>query len=157
MKGLPKQFETFSTIVKISRDEKSSDELKRDLVNFDSKRQVIEKEHAFNSENRACFKCHKRGHVSKQCRENSGSRRDSEDKAQKIQCYECKEFGHIAKYCQAKKKFISKTKREQQNLAAETEAHFSFLSGVSPSEDLVVDSGATSNLIRDREMFVSLD
>ena len=157
LKGLPKQFETFSTIAKFSRDEKSLDELKRDLVHFDSERQVIEKEHAFNSENRVCFKCHKRGHVSKQCRENLSSRRDSEDRARKIQCYECKEFGHIAKYCQAKKNFISKTKREQQNLVAETEAHFSFLSGVSPGEDLVVDSGATSNINKDRDMFVSLD
>ena len=157
MKGLPKQFETFSIIAKFSRDEKSLDELKRDLVNFDSERQVIEKEHAFNSENRVCFKCHKRGHVSKQCRENLSSRRDSKDRVRKVQCYECKEFGHIAKYCQAKKKFISKTKREQQNLVAETEAHFSFLSGVSPGEDLFVDSGATSNMIKDRDMFVSLD
>ena len=81
LKGLPKQFETFS---KFSRDEKNLDELKRDLVNFDSERQVIEKEHAFNSENRFCFKCHKRGHVSKECRENLGSRRDSEDEARKF-------------------------------------------------------------------------
>ena len=157
LKGLPKQFETFSTIAKFSRDEKSLDELKRDLVNFDSERQVIEKEHAFKSENRVCFKCHIRGHVSKQCRENLSSRRDSEDRVRKIQCYECKEFGQIAKYCQAKKKFISRTKREQQNLVAETDAHCSFLSGVSPREDLVVDSGATSNMIKDRDMFVSLD
>ena len=152
LKGLPKQFETFSTIAKFSRDEKSLDELKRDLVNFDSERQIIEKKHAFNSENRVCFKCHKRGHVSKQCRENLESRRDSEDRAQKIQCYECKELRHFAKYCQAKKKFISKTKREQQNLAAETEAHFSFLSGVSPGEDFVVDSGASNNMIKDRDI-----
>ena len=82
------------TIAKSSRDEKSLDELKRVLVNFDSERQVVEKEHAFNSENRVCFKCHKRGHLSKQCRENLGSRLDSEGKAQKIQFYECKEFGH---------------------------------------------------------------
>ena len=68
MEGLPKQFETFSTIANFRRDEKRLDELKGDLVNFDSERQVIEKEHAFNSENRVCFKCHKRGHVSKQCR-----------------------------------------------------------------------------------------
>ena len=92
-------------------------------MKFDSERQVIEKEHAFNSENRVCFKCDKRGHVSK--------------------------------YCQAKKKFISKTKREQQNLVAETEAHFSFLSGVYPGEDLVVDSGATRKMVKDRDMFVS--
>ena len=42
----------FFTILNFSRDEKSLDELKRDLVNFDSERQVIEKENAFNSENR---------------------------------------------------------------------------------------------------------
>ena len=62
----------------------------------------------------------------------------------------------IVKYCQATKKFISKTKRKQQNLAGET-AFNSFLSGVSPGDDLVVDSGATSNIIKDRDMFVSSD
>ena len=50
-----------------------------------------------------------------------------------------------------------RTKREQQNLAAETRAPFSYLSGVSPGEDLFVDSGGTSNLIKDRDMFISLD
>ena len=62
----------------------------------------------------------------------------------------------IAKYCQATKKFISKTKRKQLNLAGET-AFNSFLSGVSPGDDLVVDSGATSNIIKDRDLFVSSD
>ena len=42
LKGLLKQFETFSTIAKFSRYEKNLDELKRNL-NFDSERQVIEK------------------------------------------------------------------------------------------------------------------
>ena len=78
--------------------------MKRDLVNFDSERQVIEKEHAFNSENRVCFKCHKRGHVSKQRRENLGSRQDSGYRARKIQCYERKELGHIAKKLPSKEK-----------------------------------------------------
>ena len=40
LKGLPKQFEIFSTIAKFSRHEKSLVELKRDLMNFDSERQV---------------------------------------------------------------------------------------------------------------------
>ena len=57
----------------------------------------------------------------------------------------------------SKENFISKTKREEHNLVAETEAHFSFLSGVYPGEDLVVDSGATSIMIKDQDMFVSLD
>ena len=92
-----------------------------------------------------------------ECRENLGSRRDSEDRAQKIQYNESKEFGHIAKFWQAKKELISKTKQEQQNVAAETKARFSFLSGACPGENLVVDSGATSNIIKDREIFVSLD
>ena len=62
-KGLPKQFETFSTIAKFSRDEKNLDELKNELAKFDSERQVIEKEHTFNSEYRDCFNCHKIGQV----------------------------------------------------------------------------------------------
>ena len=95
--------------------------------------------------------------MSKQCRENLGTKQDSEDKSQKIQCYEGKEFGYIAKLCQATKKLICKAKRKQQNLAAETAAHFKFLSGVSPGEDLLVASGATSKMIRDQETFVSLD
>ena len=105
LKGLPKQFETFLTIATFSRDEKSLDELKNDLAKFDSMRQVIEKEHTFNSEIRDYFNCHKIGQVSKQCKENLGGRRE---KVRKIQCYECKAFVHIAKYCQAKNKFISK-------------------------------------------------
>ena len=40
LKGLPKQLEIFSTIAKFSRDEKSLVELKKDLMNFDSERQV---------------------------------------------------------------------------------------------------------------------
>ena len=55
------------------------------------------------------------------------------------------------------KKLFRKAKREQQNLAAETDAHFTFLSRVSPGENLVVDSGATKNMIRDREIFVRSD
>ena len=85
--------------------------------------------------------------MSKQCRENLGTKQDSEDKTQKIQCYECKEFGYIAELCQATQQLICKTEQKQQNLAAETAAHFKFLSGVSPGEDLLVASGATSKMI----------
>ena len=76
MKGLPKQLETFSTEAKFSRDEKSLDEWKRVSLIFDRERQVTETERAFNSENKFCFKFHKRGHVSKLCRGNLDSRRD---------------------------------------------------------------------------------
>ena len=69
-------------------------------MNFDSEIQVNENEHAYNSEKRIHFKFRKRGHVSKQCRENLGCRRDSEDITL---CFECNEFGHIAKFRQAKK------------------------------------------------------
>ena len=58
LKGLPKHLETFSTIADFSRDEKNL-ELKGNFMNFDSERYFIEKEHAFNNENRVCFKCHK--------------------------------------------------------------------------------------------------
>ena len=54
------------------------------------------------------------------------------------------------------KKFIRKTKRDQRNLAAEKEAHFGFRSGMSSDDDLVVYSGATIYMIKDRTMFASL-
>ena len=57
----------------------------------------------------------------------------------------------------SKENFFCKTKPEQQNLAAETEAYFNFLSRVSAGDDLVLDSGATSKMIKDGETFVSLD
>ena len=50
-----------------------------------------------------------------------------------------------------------RSKREQQNLSAEARAQFIFLSGVSPGEDLVVDSVSTIKIIKDREMFVRLE
>ena len=72
----------------------------------------------------------------------------SEDKVQTNQCY----VQGVRTYCKSmscREKLFRKAKREQQNLAAETDAHFTFLSRVSPGENLVVDSGATNNMIRD--------
>ena len=83
LKGLSNRFETFPTIANFKRDEKKLDEAKKDLVIYDSERQVNEKEHAFNMEKRVCLNCPERAKGSKQCTENLGSRQDGEDKAEK--------------------------------------------------------------------------
>ena len=36
MKGLPKEYESFTTLVKFSKEEKGLGEIKRDLINFDN-------------------------------------------------------------------------------------------------------------------------
>ena len=36
LKGLPKEFDTLCTLVKFSKDDKSLNEIKKDLLNFES-------------------------------------------------------------------------------------------------------------------------
>ena len=43
MKGLPREFESFCTLVKYGQD-KSLDEIKRDLINFDIKKRKDRKQ-----------------------------------------------------------------------------------------------------------------
>ena len=78
-----------------------------------------------------------------------------------IQCYNCDKFGHIATEC-GNKNFESQARRSvrngKQNLAKDEE-HFSFF--LWPVDDegvgLVLNSGATSHMISNREMFIDID
>ena len=93
----------------MTKDEKIFDELKRDLVSFDSERQVIEREHDFISKNKICFSCHKIGYITKQGRENLSSRQDSEENGRKKKCAKSLE---ILPSVPSEKKFICMDKRK---------------------------------------------
>ena len=110
-----------------------------------------------------CFKCGKIGHRQSECRA----------KVSVIVCYECGEKSHKANEC-PKTKNRSKTgapgettqnkcfytKRNESNLTAEKQSfsfHTSQVHSTCKNIDLLIDSGCTSHLIKDAELFKDLD
>ena len=68
----------------------------------------------------------------------------------------CLELGHIARSC--KKDFERKSVREEQQLAESYKINFSFYnSAVRVDGDLVIDSGATCSMTKDRNLFVEVN
>ena len=55
LKGLPKEYENFATLVKHSKDEKTLEEIKRDLINFDNENVKTRTESVFLNKERKCF------------------------------------------------------------------------------------------------------
>ena len=68
LKGLPKENENFATLVKYSKDEKTLEEIKRDLINFDNENVQTKTESVFFFKEQKCFNCQKMGHIAKKCR-----------------------------------------------------------------------------------------
>ena len=61
LKGLPKEFNTFCTLIKFSKDDKKLNEIKKNFVNFenDHRNEKEETEHSFISRTKTCFRCKK--------------------------------------------------------------------------------------------------
>ena len=62
LKGLPNEFDNFVTLFKYGSDDKSLNELKRDLINFDTKRRIESdrknaSESAFITKQKRCYNC----------------------------------------------------------------------------------------------------
>ena len=66
LKRLPKKYENFATLVKYSKDEKTVEEIKRDLINFDNDNVKTKTESVFFNKERKCFNCQKMGHIAKE-------------------------------------------------------------------------------------------
>ena len=71
LKRLPREFESFCTLVKYGQ-HKTLDEIKRDLINFESEkrndRNTEKSESVFFTNDQTCFNCQRRGHIAKFCR-----------------------------------------------------------------------------------------
>ena len=166
LKGLPNSFARFVTVFKFSHESKTFADLKRDLLNFDSECCRGQPEQGTSShftKDVNCFKCGNLGHRQSECRA----------KVSVIVCYECGAKGHKANECPKtnnksktgaprettqNKRFY--TKRNESNLTAE-EQGFSFHTSQTHSTykniDLSIDSGCTSHMIKDAELFGDLD
>ena len=133
LKGLPKEYENFATLVKYSKDEKTLEEKKRDLIHFDNENVKTKTESVFFNKEWKCFNCQKMGHIAKECRFKKTI--PEQTKASQMKCFKCGEHGHIAKFCRKQqkheKKFVSQSRRtnqrgtqnlvEEQNLEEEEE------------------------------------
>ena len=166
LKGLPIEFDNFVTLVTYGSEDKSLDELKRDLITFGTERRIESdrknaSESVFLTQQKRCHNCNKFGHIAKFCCSNNKPHNPQPNTSKVIQCYNCNKFGHKATECR-NKKFESHARRsvrnEKQNLAKDEE-YFSFF--LCPVDDegvgLVLDSGATSHMINNREMFIDID
>ena len=203
MKGLPKEFDTFVSLVKFSKDEKGLEELKKDLVNFESdkrnkskwnqsesalysgarqpivkcfkchqighKMSVCKREENGRGPTRSviCYKCHEKGHIAKDCKVDE--KRNQVDQAQmriktqekRFQCIWCKRAGHTEEFCYEKKRrekvnFVE----NKEQVGDQTDEEFSFFTYDMDLEDqrvFVIDSGCSNYMIKDRDLFTSLD
>jgi len=173
LKGLPRDYENFSTIFKFSG-EKAKDfaTLKRDLINFANDRagnRCNEKSSSFVSTQKPptkCFKCGKLGHKKDTCRAGSNSKC----------CFVCGKAGHIARFCDQRdgenksqgftrgsehKKFVSNAKKNESNCADFLEREgYSFVSEIDSNctveDELMIDSGCTHHMFGDRSFFKNL-
>ena len=172
LKGLQKENENFATLVKYSKDEKTLEEIKRDLINFDNENVKTKTDSLLFNKERKCFNCEKIGHIAKECRFKKTI--PEQTKASQMKCFKCGEHGHIAKFCRKQqkheKKFVSQSRRtnqrgtqnlvEEQNLEEEEEEEiFSFFqtSENNLANELLLDSGATSHMIKDESLYIDID
>ena len=169
LKGLPREFESFCTLVKYGQD-KTLDEIKRDLINFESEkrndRNTEKSESVFYTNDRTCFNCHQRGHIAKFCRAQP-SEPNKEKPNSKITCFKCKKLDILprtvllTKNLNPMKNERKNNSKESKNLVSEEqeEESFSFFSSENCVEhqDFIIDSGATNYMIKDKSTFTNLD
>ena len=167
LKGLPRNYKTFSTVVIQREKQITFSEFKTALQNYeenekscnprDNQDNVMFSKQRFTGK---CFKCDKQGHKSS----------ESRMKTEKW-CVKCRSKTHNTKDCRANKKDAAKAVAEPEK--DDTEMHtFTFtLQETSENlkktqetrrrhdenQSLMVDTGATSHIIADRSKFVSFD
>jgi len=170
LKGLPKEYENLCTLFKFSKNEKTFEDLKLDLINFANDRKSNgqrEIQGAYQSSPRPtkCFKCGKLGHTRANCR--------SAAPPEKV-CFECGNPGHFARDCRSfkpkfntrptQKKFETNFKRNETHSTVVTEQKGFSFNACNESEtfdiqscaDIIVDSGCTTHMFKDEDYFKDL-
>jgi hypothetical protein len=100
LRGLPKDYESFVTVVNYGSTAKEFTALKIDLINFASDRKPENVQTAFFGGQTAtgpkCFTCKKPGHFKVDCPDRRGG--------SSATCHKCKRPGHFSKDCRQNKK-----------------------------------------------------
>ena len=147
LKGLPKEFNTFCILVKFSKDENDHRNHRNEKDNT---------EHSFISRIKTCFKYNKTGCIAAHCRSKLVNKvNQSSSDRPPVKCFRWSEIRYIDRDC---KKDFERNSVGDQQLAEINETYFSFYNSSKRVDgDLVIDWGATSSMIKEKNLFVELD
>ncbi|CAB3996099.1 myosin heavy fast skeletal muscle [Paramuricea clavata] len=163
LKGLPREYDTFATVVAQREKQMTFAEFKSALRSHKesakthggkaaSRENIMLTKQKFDGN---CFKCGRKGHKSAECWSKTLER----------WCSNCKSKTHKTKNCR-KKKDAAKTAAEKTTSSENNEHTFAFTSkdtinksGINnkSNSSLLVDTGATSHIINDKSEFVDFD
>ncbi|XP_026824427.1 uncharacterized protein LOC113561717 [Ooceraea biroi] len=123
--------------------------------------QTEEKAVAFRATNRKCHKCHKSGHIAKDCRVKTHTNNIE------VRCFKCNKTGHIARSCNNKKEkietfcnickrnnYVDKDcfyRKKKEGKQDDTDKVSFLAKGMESSEIWIVDSGSTSNMTNKKD------
>ena len=165
LKGLPVDYSAFSTVITQRQDNVTFGEFKTALKSFEEtvRAKSDEKsEKVMKSEAKAvvCFKCRKPGHKQYECSEKNKHSKGF-DKAK--WCNICKNKSHYTKECRKNKnnnsaKNVNVDEIEDSHIFAMKVSDFDMVSYNDVNvKGLLVDCGATSHIITDKNKFVRFD
>ena len=170
MKGLPSSFNSFSTVIAQKDDKMDFVKFKYALRSFEEAENSRNKNMCSNdnvmnvsgNKNRgdrppiSCFKCGKLGHKASACRGNWNSQ-SNRGKSSRY-CSNCKNNSHDTKYCRNNSaKSVRNDYEDEHSFAFKTVVLNVAEQSMKTNDWLLVDCGATSHIVCNRERFVSFD
>lgn len=170
LKGLPTDYSAFSTVITQRSDEVSFSEFKSALKSFEETMKSKQSQpdvKVMMCENKiVCFKCGRSGHKQYQCKSKSINNIDSNDGktfgySKNKWCNICKNKTHFTKDCRRNRNksesvnnISSSTNASDHQFAMKVNEYDSLDSLDVVNNNLLVDCGATSHIITNKDLFV---
>ena len=171
LKGLPAEFDSFSTVITQKDKELKFSEFKVSLRSFEETQKTSKSEDSIMklagvkseandtasgaSGGFKCFRCHRYGHKANECKsKNLGTRR---------WCDHCRSSTHDTSYCRGRRdmKDSAKAVGDSHEYGDGGGHSFAFkvdhVQGTRPGKSLLVDCGATTHIMNDPSKFITFD
>ena len=169
LKGLPSNFNSFSTVI-TQRDDKvdfvkfkaclrSFEESEHSRSNYDQDN--VMKFSSNSAQKITCFSCGEQGHKKYQCpKKNTSVSAENKQQKTKRWCESCKSRTHDTKYCRnnSAKSMRNHGNSDEHSYAFKTVCeNVNYCDNIKLSDSLLVDSGATAHIICNRDNFIEFD